>query len=156
MKQIIVRNQHYGWDLLLILALVAGVLAVVAHCEEPLPNAPEPQQTHRLITREYTAAFAANVGLRIYDVVSTCATTDKPNFREHTTPSQTCGGIAAWNLSMVPAQVAVVAALEHYHHHKLARVAAWAFPVADIPAIIYTATHQNQVGPVHTVIGGSH
>lgn len=124
----------------LTLAIVV-FLSIAAHCGE-LPNAPEPQ-TAPVFTRTNVLLFSANAGLRITDAVATCQDFGRPLHHELTLPFQSCAGVAAWNLAMIPAQVGTVALLQHWHHNKLARVAAVAFPMVDVPSVIWTLTHEH-------------
>ena len=127
-----------------ILILAVALIAINAHCES-LPDAPvqgtPPETHHTLFTREYKIAFSSNAALRVTDAIVTCHNLTLYHGREYLMPMQNCAGNAAWQLGMIPAQIGTVALLEHYHHHKLARVAAWAFPAVDLPSVIYSLAH---------------
>ena len=119
------------------------VLSALAHCQD-FPDAPEPQH-NRTFSREYLIAYSVNAGVRVADAAVTCHSASRPNFHELTAPSQTCAGISAWVMAGVPAQIATVALLNHYHHYKAARWAAWFYPAIDVPGLIYTATNQRPI-----------
>jgi len=115
--------------------------ATLAHAGE-LPNAPsaDRQQAARLFSRQNVAAFTINAGLRTADAALTCRNLNRGG-REYEAPMQTCAANAAFQLAMIPAQIGAVKLLQHYHHYKLARIAAWGFPAADAPSVVYSATH---------------
>ena len=122
--------------------LASLLLLASASLAGELPNAPsaDRQQAPRLWSKENVTAFAVNAGLRTADAALTCRNLNAGG-REYEAPMQTCAGNAAFQLAMIPAQIGAVKLLQHYHHYKLARIAAWGFPAADAPSVIYSATH---------------
>lgn len=120
------------------------VLSALARCQE-LPDAPEPQ--HSTFSREYVTAYSVNAAVRVADAAVTCHSASRPNFHEYTAPSQGCAGISAWVLAGVPAQIATVALLNHFHRYRAARVAAWLYPSIDAGSLIYSATNQYPIVP---------
>ena len=122
--------------------LASLLLLASASLAGELPNAPsaDRQQAPRLWSKENVTAFAVNAGLRTADAALTCRNLNAGG-REYEAPMQTCAGNAAFQLAMIPAQIGAVKLLQHYHHYKLARIAAWGFPVVDAPSVVYSATH---------------
>jgi len=124
--------------------LASLLLLASASLAGELPNAPsaDRQQAPRLWSKENVTAFAVNAGLRTADAAITCrGFNNTPGWREHELPSQSCAGTATMILVSVPAQIGAVWLLQHYHHYKLARIAAWGFPAVDAPSVVYSATH---------------
>ena len=119
MKQIIVRNQHYGWDLLLILFLVAVTLTAVAHCAEPLPNAPELQHQKQVWTRPLITATAVHGAIRIADDVQTCQHLANGG-HEYGFPTQSCAGVVAMNSAVYAGITFVSWELAKHGHRKMA------------------------------------
>ena len=124
--------------------LASLLLLASASLAGELPNAPsaDRQQAPRLWSRENVTAFAVNAGLRVADTAITChGLNSVKGWREYELPTQSCGPAAGMILASVPLQIGAVWLLQHYHHYKLARIAAWGFPAADAPSVIYSATH---------------
>ena len=116
----------------LVILLLTGTLVAAE-----IPDAPQPQHT-RLWSRQNIVAFSLNAGLRVADSAVTCQNLSHGG-HEFSLPMQSCGGVTAWNLSMVPAQIGAVYLLQRTGHHKLARITAWGFPAADVPSLAYSA-----------------
>ena len=151
-EQMTEREENRIVAILTLLAIVV-FLTVTAKCGE-LPKAPEPQTEH-LFSRTNVLLFSANAGLRVTDSVVSCQSAGYPHWKEQALPFQSCGVITAWNLAMIPAQIGTVALLQHFHHNKLARIAAVAFPAVDLPSVIYTATHKGSFRAPAPVLRGN-
>jgi hypothetical protein len=91
----------------------------------------EPVVTHRLFDRTNRIGFAIHAAIRAADAAQTCVAL-RNGAREAWLPMKGCAGIAAYSLSMVPAQIGTSYLLHRRGYHKMERLMPylWAAPSA--------------------------
>ena len=93
----------------------------------PLPK----PQTHPFFDRTNLIGIAVHTAIRAADAAQTCAFMGG-SVREAWLPMKSCSAIAAYSMSMVPAQIATSYLLHRTGHHRLERLSPylWAAPSA--------------------------
>jgi hypothetical protein len=123
--------------LVLVLWVFACAALGQAGSDVSLPSAPGAHE-QATITRADWTAIALNAGLRVADSTYTCANLHE-GAREVMLPVHSCAGVTAWNVATIPLQIGAVYVLRKHHRGGIARIVAWAFPVADAVAIGFSA-----------------
>jgi hypothetical protein len=93
----------------------------------PLPGL----HTHRFFDRENVVGIVVHAAIRSADAAQTC-TFMGHNAKEAWLPMKSCSGVAAYSLSMIPAQIATSYFLHRRGAHRLERLTPylWAAPSA--------------------------
>jgi hypothetical protein len=88
--------------------------------------------SHRFMDRTNLIGMSVHATVRVADATQTCILLGRPGRREIWLPMHSCGAIAAYSVSMVPAQVGSSYMLHRTGHHKLERWLPymWAAPSA--------------------------
>lgn len=116
-------------------------ISPIIRAASPPSSAPPPvviapsgseQKRHRFMDRTNLIGFGVHAAVRITDATQSCVLLGRPGRKEAWLPMKSCGGIAAYSLSMVPAQVTSSYLFHRTGHHKLERWLPymWAAPSA--------------------------
>lgn len=89
----------------------------------------KPAEPHRFFDRENMIGFSIHAAVRAVDATQTCVAISH-GAHETWLPIKGCAGIAAYSLSMVPAQIGTSYLLHRRGYHKLERLSPymWAAP----------------------------
>lgn len=105
------------------------------------PNNPPSKPVHRFWDRTNTIGFAVHGATRVADTIQSCMLLNKPGRKEVWLPTKSCSGIAAYSLSMIPAQIGTSYLMHRRGHHEMERWVPyfWAAPSAAGVAISFKA-----------------
>ncbi len=79
---------------------------------------------HKFFDRQQLFALYAHTGMRVVDTIKTCRELSDGG-REDWIPTQSCGGIAAWQAGSVGLALGVGWLLHKTGHHRLERITPW-------------------------------
>jgi len=97
---------------------------------QPTPVAPtmvapaDQPAEHKLFDRQQLFALYVHSGMRLVDAIKTCRELSHGG-REVWIPTQSCGGIAAWQIGSVGLAVGVGWMFHKHGHHRLERITPW-------------------------------
>lgn len=128
---------------LLVWALVSSVLALSLSAQEvaatkvtnafapATTSSPKPQPAladqplqHKFFDRQQLLALYVHSGMRVVDTVKTCRELSDGG-REDWIPTQSCGGIAAWQVGSVGLALALGWMFHKHGNHRLERITPW-------------------------------
>lgn len=127
----------------LVWALVSSVLALSLPAQEvaatkvtdafapvatssstPQPALADRPLQHKFFDRQQLLALYAHSGMRVLDTVKTCRELSDGG-REDWIPTQSCGGIAAWQVGSVGLALAIGYMFHKHGNHRLERITPW-------------------------------
>jgi hypothetical protein len=79
---------------------------------------------HKFFDRQQMLALYAHSGMRVVDTVKTCRELSHGG-REDWIPTQSCGGIAAWQVGSVGLALAIGWMFHKHGNHRLERITPW-------------------------------
>lgn len=100
--------------------------SAAALSENPLFRAVVPEQPpqHKFFDRQQLLALYVHGGVRLADTIKTCRSISHGAV-EDWIPTQSCGGIAAWQAGSVGLALAVGWLFHKHGHHTLERITPW-------------------------------
>jgi uncharacterized membrane protein YeiB len=101
---------------------LAAVSTATPVVQPVLPESP-PQQ-HKFFDREQLLALSAHSGMRLLDTVKTCRELSHGG-TEVWIPTQSCGGIAVWQVGSLGLALGVGWMFHRHGHHRLERITPW-------------------------------
>ena len=88
------------------------------------PVTPKPSPEHKFFDRQQLLALSVHSGVRLADTIKTCRSLSHGGV-EDWIPTQSCGGVAAWQAGSVGVALGVGWLFHHYGHHRLERLTPW-------------------------------
>lgn len=88
------------------------------------PVAPEQPVQHKFFDRQQLLALYVHSGVRLADTIKTCRAISHGGV-EDWIPTQSCGGIAAWQAGSVGLTLGVGWLFHKHGHHLLERITPW-------------------------------
>jgi hypothetical protein len=83
-----------------------------------------PATTHKFFDRQQLLALYVHSGMRVVDTIKTCRELSHGGM-EDWIPTQSCGGIAAWQAGSVGVALGVGWLFHKHGHHRLERITPW-------------------------------
>lgn len=108
------------------LAPVSSSKVTLSADGEPLLRAvvpPQPDQ-HKFFDHQQLLALYVHGGVRLADTIKTCRAISHGGV-EDWIPTQSCGGIAAWQAGSVGLTLGIGWLFHKYGHHRLERITPW-------------------------------
>ncbi len=99
----------------------APVVPAVAATPSALPETPT---RHKFFDHQQLLGLYVHSGMRMVDTIKTCRELSHGGV-EDWIPTQTCGGIVAWQAGSVGLTLGVGWLLHKHGHHRLERLAPW-------------------------------
>ena len=90
----------------------------------PQPALGDRPLQHKFFDRQQLLALYAHSGVRVLDTVKTCRELSDGG-REDWIPTQSCGGIAAWQVGSVGLALGIGWLFHKTGHHRLERITPW-------------------------------
>jgi len=97
---------------------------VAAGGETPHPPLADRPPQHKFFDRQQLLALYAHSGMRVLDTVKTCRELSDGG-REDWIPTQSCAGVAAWQVGSVGLALAVGWMFHKHGNHRLERITPW-------------------------------
>jgi hypothetical protein len=88
------------------------------------PVTPQPTPQHKFFDRQQWVALSVHGGVRLADTVVTCRKLSQ-GATEDWIPTQSCGGIVAWQAGSVALALGVGWLFHKHGHHTLERITPW-------------------------------
>jgi hypothetical protein len=85
---------------------------------------PPPPSQHKFFDRQQLLALYVHSGVRLADTIKTCRSISHGG-TEDWIPTQSCAGIATWQVGSVGLTLGVGWIFHHYGHHTLERLTPW-------------------------------
>lgn len=98
------------------------------------PITPEPAPEHKFFDRQQLLALYVHSGIRLADTIKTCRSIAHGGVEEWI-PSQSCGGIAAWQAGSVGLALGVGWLFHKHGHHTLERITPWVGTGASVAGL---------------------
>jgi hypothetical protein len=97
---------------------------VASSSSTPQPALADPPLQHKFFDRQQLLALYAHSGMRVLDTVKTCRELSDGG-REDWIPTQSCGGVAAWQVGSVGLALAIGWMFHKHENHRLERITPW-------------------------------
>ncbi len=97
---------------------------VASSSSKPQPALGDQPLEHRFFDRQQLLALSAHSGMRVLDTIKTCRELSDGG-REDWIPTQSCGGIAAWQVGSVGLALAIGYMFHKHGNHRLERITPW-------------------------------
>ena len=98
------------------------------------PVTPEPPTQHKFFDRQQLLALYVHSGFRLADTIKTCRSISHGGV-EDWIPTQSCGGIAAWQAGSVGLALGVGWLFHKHGHHTLERITPWVGTGASVAGL---------------------
>lgn len=95
---------------------------------------PEPPPQHKFFDRQQLLALYVHGGVRLADTIKTCRAISHGGV-EDWIPTQSCGGIAAWQAGSVGLALGVGWLFHKHGHHTLERITPWVGTGASVAGL---------------------
>jgi len=99
------------------------VATPVVH-EKPQNTGPDRPRQHKFFDRQQLLALYVHSGMRAVDTIKTCRELSHGG-REDWIPTQSCGGIAAWQVGSIGLALGVGWMFHRHGNHRLERITPW-------------------------------